>query len=100
MATFYSSDWHSAPNGGAKYRLALTCTVASQNVAANTSTINWVLTIQKDRSYRGFYDYPANTRVRIDGIIVYDWDSYPTSEWPGWSEWTLASPRAATLHRQ
>lgn len=98
MATFYSSDWHSAPNGGAKYRLALTCTVASQNVAANTSTINWVLTIQKDRSYRGFYDYPANTRVRIDGTIVYDWDSYPTSEWPGWSEWTLASGSRTITH--
>jgi len=98
MADFYSG-WHSVPNGGAKYRLRLTVNLASQNVAANQSTVNWAMAIQKDRSYQGFYDYFATQKVTIDGVEVFNqYNQNPTAPWNGWSEHIVASGSRTITH--
>ena len=98
--TFYSS-WQSVPNGGARYRLKLTLSVASQNVSANTSTIAYELRIEKDRSWSsGFYDYFANWGVSLNGVEVSHQDSvqWPNAIWNGWSSWLITSGRYTITH--
>lgn len=95
MADFYSA-WASSPNNGAKYRLHLAVTVAEQSVSANTTTYNWGVALEKDRSYRGFYWYTANWAASINGVTVLSGSgvgthSKPDAEWPGWSGWPLGS---------
>lgn len=103
MATtknFYSS-WQSVPNGGARYRLKLTLTVASQNVSANTSTIAYELRIEKDRSWSsGFYDYFADWGVSLNGVEVKHQENvqWPNAIWNGWSTWLITSGRYTVTH--
>jgi hypothetical protein len=99
MADFYSG-WASAPNGGTKYRLHLIVNVASQDVNANQSILEWDLRIEKDRSYQGFYDYWTDSSVVINGSTVHSQSNVqnPTSPWTGWSSHSLASGRHTVAH--
>lgn len=99
MADFFSPNLYSVPNGGSKYQLILSVNVVSQDIASNTSTVEWVWLIDKDRSYRGFYDYYATQTVVIDGSTEFSqYSQNPTDEWPGWGQHTLASGRKTITH--
>ena len=98
MADFYSG-WLGPPNGFAKYRLRLSVNVASQDVTANTSTLKWSMTLEKDRSQNGFYSYNATWRASINGVQVSE-DSglMPPSPWTGWGTWTIDSGTLVVAH--
>ena len=91
MADFYSG-WLAPPNGFAKYRLHLTVNVASQDVNANTTTLNWSTVLEKDRSQNGFYGYTAAWSTTINGVMVMDQTgTKPSAAWPRWNNWPLGS---------
>jgi len=99
MADYYSG-FLGVPNGGAKYRIHLVVNVASQDVVANTSTLDWALYLEKDRSYRGFYDYPDTSwGGAINGVGVLSGSGpRPNTEWPGWSTWTIGGGSITVTH--
>lgn len=95
---FYSG-WYSVPNGGAKYRLRLTCVLAGQDVAANTSTVDWYLVIEKDRSFSGFYLYTASWDVVVDSISSASGSGQnPSAPWTRNSQHTVTQGRSAITH--
>lgn len=99
MADFYSG-YATPPNGFAKYRLRLNVTVAAQDVASNTSTLNYVLSLEKDRSQTGFYAFPNRSfSVSINGSVVNSGSgTIPDAPWTGWSAWTLANGAITVSH--
>jgi hypothetical protein len=99
MSDFYSG-WVTPPNGKAKYRLHLSVVVRSQNVVANTSTLAWALTLEKDRSFEGFYAYPgAAWAASINGHSVLSGSgTKPDVPWNGWSAWTFGSGTYTVTH--
>lgn len=98
MADFYSG-FYSVPNGGAQYRLHLIVNVVEQDVIANTSTLEWFMIIEKDRSYRGFYDYYATWTVVINGSTVDSgYGQNPTEEWYGWDSHIVSQGRTTVIH--
>lgn len=98
MADFYSG-FLAPPNGYAKFRLHLAVTVAAQDTAANTTTLDWKTTLEKDRSQNGFYGYAAAFSTTINGAFVMDTSgAAPSSAWTGWSSWTLGSGRTVVAH--
>lgn len=98
MTDFFSS-WTSVPNGFARYRLRLRVTVASQNIAANQSILDWSLVIEKDRSQNGFWGYTASWGVSLNGSSVASGSgSNPSGPWTGWSTHTIVSGRTTVTH--
>lgn len=99
MAVFKSS-WATVPFGFARYRLCMDVTVASQNVAANQSTLEWRLYLEKDRSQNGFYGYASTDwEASIDGSTVTSGSgANPNAPWTGWSTHTVASGRHTVTH--
>lgn len=63
MATFYS-------NSSLYYQLKLDVTPRSQDVANNTSTLDWVLTLNMSHGYY-FYSHECGTTVKIGGKTVH-----------------------------
>jgi hypothetical protein len=98
MSDFYSG-WLAPPNGYAKYRLHFSVTVASQNVDANSSTLEWWATLEKSRSQNGFYNYAASWSATINGVTVMNGSgSVPSGPWTGWSSWTLGHGWITVAH--
>jgi len=95
---FYSG-WASPPNGGTQYRLHLAITVVGQDIAANTSTVEWVMLLEKNRSGQGFYEYSASWSTSINGSTVAAGSGpNPNAPWAGWSSHVLTSGRATVTH--
>ena len=98
MADFYSG-WLSPPNGGARYRLHYIVNVASQDVAANKTTLNWSMSLQKDRSQNGFFGYTATFSASINGVGVWDQTTVnPSQAWTGWASIALATGAYTVTH--
>ena len=98
MSDFYSG-WLAPPNGFAKYRLHLIVNVASQDVNANTTTLNWATVLEKDRSQNGFYGYTAAWSTTVNGTMVMDQTGrQPASAWTGWTNWPLGSGSIVVPH--
>ena len=89
---FYSVWVGPPPNGGGiKYRLHLAITVASQNVSENKSTVRYTLTLEKSKSFQGFWLWSgASWGVDLNGVsVASDSGNDPDSAWTGWSVWTF-----------
>lgn len=68
MPTVYGSL-----DGGGPYRIEVILTVTSQNVAANTSTCSYTFLLRRTSSVSaGSSDGDANTRLRINGVLISD----------------------------
>lgn len=66
MATFYSKMSN-------YYQLKLEVTQKSQDIAKNTTTLDWVLTLNMSHGYY-FYDHQCTTTVKIGGITAHSSD--------------------------
>lgn len=99
MADYYSV-WTTPPYGGVRYRLHLSTTVDSQDIQGNTSTVFWVATMEKDRSFNGFYGVSgASWSVAIDGVTVLsDSGQMPPVEWPGWDSYEVGRGYTDVVH--
>lgn len=96
MTDYWSNGWASTPNNGAKYKLHISLAVAEQNVSANTTTYNYAMDLEKDRSYAGFYAYTASWSCTINGTPVISGSgvgsgSKPDAPWTSWSQWSLGT---------
>lgn len=98
MADFYSG-WDVPPNGFAAFRLHLVVNVASQDVAANTTTLSWAMILEKNRSQTGFYAYDASWSASINGVSVSSGaGKRPNAPWTGWSSNTIDSGTIIVAH--
>lgn len=99
MADFYSG-WLAPPNGFAKFRLHFAINIISQDVNANTSTLAWSTTLEKDRSQTGFYNYAGATwAAAINGTTVSSGSgTVPSAPWAGWSGWAIGSGTIVVAH--
>lgn len=66
MATFYSKMSN-------YYQLKLEVTQKSQDIAKNTTTLDWVLTLNMSHGYY-FYDHQCTTLVKIGGVTAHSSD--------------------------
>jgi hypothetical protein len=98
--TFFHSGWSATPpNGGAKYRLRLEVNVVGQNVAANQTTVEFRLQMQKDRNWDGFFEYGASWTVTVGPGIptVQDAGKNPNAPWLGWNSATIVGTMRKTF---
>jgi len=96
--TFFHSAWSATPpNGGAKYRLRLRVDVVAQNLTANTTTVEWLLQMQKDRDWDGFFEYTATWAAAVDGSVASGTAANPNAAWLGWASTTIAGSGRKTI---
>ena len=97
--TYFYSNWSATPpNGGAKYRLRLEVKVVGTNVAANQTTVEWELIMQKDRNWDGFWAYSGRTwGVTVGSVVLATSGTNPNSEWLGWASKVIAGPQRETF---
>ena len=88
MPTYYSNT----ANG---YQLQLTVQVASQDVAANTSTVSWVLAIKTGSTY---YNAKHTGNVVVGGVTVWSASSTTYNSSPSNNTKTIASGSRTYAH--
>jgi hypothetical protein len=96
--TYYYSPWSATPpNGGAKYRLRLDVNVVGTNVAANQTTVEWVLIMEKDRNWDGFFQYSASWAVTVGVSVASGSGPNPNAAWLRWASTTIAGSGRQTF---
>lgn len=100
MAYNIYSGWVTPPNGKARYRTHLTVSVASRDDVANTTTIDYVARLEKDRWFEGFYHYSGcSWSIKINGSIVVSGSGInPDAPWEQWTSHLIGSGRRTITH--
>lgn len=95
----YSGGWNVTPNGGAQYRIHFVLRVMGQDYEANTTDLYWSFMLEKDRSFNGFYGYPASWGASIGGVtVILAGGIGPSYAWPSWNVYEIGSGRITVPH--